>query len=248
MEVIGIIDTNKYKIQELEWDTNFFNVNCAKVILKKEIDKEEFKNINEYIKENKIKFVTIQNDNNNETNNKLLGSIKGVYLADVNIQFVKKVNKKQDNNIENNIRISNNLPENINILDISNSSFIYSRFLRDNHFKNGNQVYKEWAKNSFNKKDKFFCYYNIDGKTIGFILFKKDDKNTIIVELMAIEQKYRNKGIGTRLLNKLESYAVKEDIEYIKVGTQLNNIEAQNFYIKNNFKHLQNNSIYHWIK
>ena len=249
MEVICIIETQKYKIEKLIWDTNFFNINCAKIILKAEIDKEDIKKINQYIKRDKIQFLTIQNNNNNEINNIVIRNIKNIYLADVNIQFIKNVNKDHNSFIENYIKISNNVEEDNNILEISKSAFIYSRFLRDTRLKNGNQVYKEWAKSAFNRKDKFFCYYNTNNKTEGFIIFSVDKVNScIIIELMAIEKEYRNKGIGTNLIKKLENYALKENINYIKVGTQLNNIEAQNFYIKNNFKHYQNNSIYHLIK
>ena len=248
-DVIYIIETQRYKIEKLTWDTEFFNINSARVILEKEIDKMDLKKIQLYIQENNIKFATIQNNNNNEANNNILGTWENVYLADVNLKLMKKVEEKYRNYINDNIKISNNLPEDNNILNISNSSFIHSRFLIDKKLKNGNQVYGEWAKNSFNRKDKFFCYYNTNNKIEGFIIFSVDNVNSsIIIELMAIEKEYRNKGIGTSLVKNLENYALKENISYIKVGTQLNNIEAQNFYIKNNFKHYQNNSIYHLIK
>ena len=247
--MVYIIETQKYKIEKLIWDTKFFNINSAKVILKKEIEKTDLNKIQNYIKENNIDFVTIQNNNNNEINNNVLGTWKNLYLADINVQFIKKIEEMHKNYINENIKISNDLPEDNNILNISKSSFVYSRFLIDEKLKNGNQVYEEWAKNAFNRKDKFFCYYNTDKKTEGFVIFSIDDiKRCIFIELMAIEEKYRNKGIGTSLINKLENYALKENINYIKVGTQLNNIEAQNFYIKNNFKHYKNNSIYHLIK
>ena len=38
----------------------------------------------------------------------------------------------------------------------------------------------------------------------------------------------------------------KNNLSEIHVGTQLNNIKAQNFYIKCGFKHINNNSVYHW--
>lgn len=248
MEVIYIINTKKYEIQELIWDTKFFGINCAKITLKEKINRDDIKKIEKYIEENKIQFATIQNDNNNETNNNTLKLLKNTYLADVNIQFIKKINNKFEEYINNNIEISNNFPEDINILDISDNAFIYSRFLTDDKLKNGNKVYREWAKNSFNKHNKFFCCYNINKKTEGFIIFKVDSfTNSIIIELIAISEEHRHSGIGSCLIKKLEAYAAQENIDYIKVGTQLNNIEAQNFYIKNNFKHIKNNSIYHLI-
>lgn len=58
--------------------------------------------------------------------------------------------------------------------------------------------------------------------------------------------KSNQNGIGTKLIQKIELFAIKNDIKEIQVGTQINNIKAQNFYVKCGFKHTANNSIFHW--
>ena len=68
----------------------------------------------------------------------------------------------------------------------------------------------------------------------------------MFLELIAINEKTKGKGIGTKLIKALESFAIENSLHTINVGTQLNNIQAQNFYEKNGYKHIINNSIYHW--
>lgn len=58
--------------------------------------------------------------------------------------------------------------------------------------------------------------------------------------------KNNQNGVGTQLIEQIELYALKNNLSEIHVGTQLNNIKAQNFYIKCGFKHINNNSVYHW--
>jgi dTDP-4-amino-4,6-dideoxy-D-galactose acyltransferase len=48
------------------------------------------------------------------------------------------------------------------------------------------------------------------------------------------------------MLSEIENFAIKNNIEKISVGTQVNNIKAQNFYVKCGFMHMENNSVYHW--
>lgn len=99
--------------------------------------------------------------------------------------------------------------------------------------------------NSFNKNDKYFLRYQIHGKTYGFILFSIN-QIFVTIELIAIDRGYQKIGIGEILLNSLEDYSRKISKKVIKVGTQIENLSAINFYIKNNYKLMSCNSIYHY--
>ena len=64
----------------------------------------------------------------------------------------------------------------------------------------------------------------------------------------AVNRKHKGNGIGHELINGIENFAEKNKLKRIKVGTQLNNISAQNFYENCGFKHVANHSIYHlWL-
>lgn len=334
---------NRYFLKYLKWDTDFFKIKSAKLVLKNEILNKDIERIKRKIKQEQYEFITVVNENNNINNNKLIYRLGNVFLADVNIQFkkyirttesIKKSNyqefytnenafviknvsrsflndnknnsiKKNSNNnqnynseirkitnnnefkescynnqknnnenkksgynnntIYNNITnindrsnriytvgtkekiiIKNNLELKEEILEISQKEFKCSRFIEDDNLIKPNEVYLEWSKNSFGRKDKYFAYYEKDNRIEGFILFSINSSTLdIIIELIAIKNEMQSKGVGSFLLKSIEEYAKKNSIKFLRVGTQLNNIKAQNFYIKNGFKHISNNSIYH---
>lgn len=236
--------SEKYEIKELKWDSDFFGVKSAKIVLKKEVDENDINEIIDKVKKESYEFITINNLNNNDTNNYYLQKIKNIFLADVNIQLVKNI-KEVDYDLDSHIVIKNNMEYNSELLKISKESFIYSRFYNDKRLKNSENIYVNWTENAFNQKDKFFCVYKNKDIIAGYTLFSTENEN-LIIELIAVNKEVQTKGIGSELIKSLAKYAYENNLKEIHVGTQLNNINAQNFYIKNGFKHCTNNTIYHW--
>lgn len=238
-----MLENKKYSIRFLDWDTEMFEKKSVKIILNEEILIEDLNNIKEYINNNDYEFITFENKNNLEKNNIILSNLNNIFLADVNIQFAKRIRaiEKKDRNDE--VKIKNSFNYNEDIVNISKNAFKNSRFIFDDNLNdNKYNVYSEWVKNAFKKEDKYFCYYE-EKKILGYVLFSIHS-NSITIELIAA--KSNNKGIGTKLMNQIEEFALKNNINTLNVGTQLNNLNAQNFYEKNGFKHIANNSIYHW--
>lgn len=247
-------NNDRFSLGFLEWDTEFFGVNSAKLVLKNEILNKDIENIENQISLNGYEFVTVVNVNNNAHNNKLIYRLGDVFLADVNVQFEKCINVMElecDENLgvnedEGKVVVSNNVSFNEDMLDISQSEFRYSRFLVDKNLINSDDVYLEWTRNSFGREDKFFACYEKENRVDGFVIFSFGDKvSTLRIELIAVRSEVQGNGIGSVLLRSIEEYASRNLVHSIRVGTQLDNIRAQNFYIKNGFKHIYNNSIYH---
>lgn len=234
-----------YEIIPLQWDTDEFKVKSCKVILKDTITNADLNKLKQAILENNYEFVTIFNEHNNEHNNYILSTLNNIALADVNIQLEKSV---QDVFEESNIIIENNVKFDNQIIQIAKETFIYSRFFADSRLpKNKYDIYANWAKNSFMKEDKYFSICKVEEKTVGFIIFSIDkEHNVIVIELVATDAKLKNQGIGTKLIRKLEQFSFKNDIKRLVLGTQINNIGAQNFYIKNGFRPKGITSVYHW--
>lgn len=239
---------NKYEIKKLEWDTDFFGVNSAKVILNNDINKKDIDEIIKYLKDNNYVFITIQNRNNNDNNNYILKDLNNIFIADVNIQFTKKIDVNIKNDVDNKISIQNNVPYIEDIEKIASTSFIYSRFTNDKNLRNGDKVYCKWVSNSFQNQDKYFALYKENNNITGFLLFSLENES-LVIELIAVDSKLKHKGIGKKLINSIEVFSKNNNIKNINVGTQVNNINAQNFYINCGFKHKENHSIYHlWLK
>lgn len=237
------VNNGKYTIKELEWDTNYFGVKSAKVVLNDTINEKDIKNIKKEIK--KYQFITIQNSNNNNENNKVLGSLN-CFLVDVNVQFEKKLDNKRTI-VDRNIIIENNCKEKKELLLIAKDAYVYSRFINDKNleFNKSKLLYYNWLKNSFNKNDKYISYYKEKNKYLGYCLFHIENSSECVIELIATDNNIQGKGIGTKLLESVDNYCLKNNIKTIKVGTQLDNIKAQNFYIKNKYIISCYNSIYH---
>lgn len=236
-----------YECKELQWDTDYFNVNSARVNINGIIDKHEQFKVLEFC--NKYDFVTISNMGNIKENNYWIGNSTNAFLTDINIQFAKilpnKVNYANDK-----VDILNNLTFDEQILDIAKKSFNYSRFFND--FKlpedQAKNVYIQWTKCAFNNKDKYFVISKDKENAQGFILFSFSGDDSII-ELIAVDQKYQGKSIGRALINTMESFVTSIGINKIKVGTQVNNVSAMQFYNAMGFKYVGCTSIYHlWNK
>ena len=240
-------NNKKYDIVFLDWDTKKFGKKSANIYLYEKIDIKDINDIKDNIIKENYEFVTIQNCGNSVENNIAISHFPGAFLADVNVQFIK--NLKDVSKSENNekIEIENNFNYDKSLVDIVKNAFKDSRFIVDTKLSNGDEVYTEWVVNAFNQSDKYFCYHKA-GQIDGFILFSiNDEEKSVFLELIAINENTKGKGIGTKLIRVLENFAIENKIYTINVGTQLNNIQAQNFYEKNGYKHITNNSIYHWF-
>lgn len=233
--------TSNYNVQRLEWDSTFFGLECGRLNLTDNVTEEEIKNIKDQIKD--YTFVSIWNCNNRHKNNQWIGKETNAFLADVNIQFFKKINTgKKDKSVI----ISNHYPFDQEVLSIAENAYSHSKFIKDKKLKErgGERVYTEWIKNAFEKEDKYFLILK-EKETAGYILFLMTQDEAVI-ELIATNECYRGQGIGRRMIQALEKFLVDHQIEKLNVGTQLDNIGAVNFYHHCGFDEVARHSVWHW--
>jgi len=235
------VKTDSVSIKELKWDTDFFGVSCAKVILYKSLLQEEWDIVKSSF--DKYQFISIENKNSDSTNAQLIGRSTLSFLADVNIQFLKKI--EEQNILPKDITIHIALEKNDYILNLA--VFQFSKFIEDPELlkRGGAQVYNNWLNSSFNKPDKYFALHNDDhGKIDGFVLFNFRD-DSCVIELIAVSKEKKKSGIGTALFNAVEYSAKEHGCNEIKVGTQARNIGAINFYHKCGCRQVGCHQIYH---
>ncbi|MBO0442876.1 hypothetical protein ACOXU5_08660 [Vagococcus fluvialis] len=237
---------SNFSIEPLLWEKNFFNVASCKLILNDSIEDSDLIEINKKIID--FEFITIQNINNRISNNTMLKKIP-CYLIDVNVQFVfEKKSSYVEINQEQFICIENLKQEEIKeIENIIRNSFNYSRFFDEKKLPISRyHIYVEWFKNSISDNEKkIIINKNEFGKITSFVIFNTSHVGTIQIELICSIEK----GMGTKLINELKRVLYEDsNLTKIIVGTQINNISAQNFYIRNGFLHNHNDSIYHLWK
>lgn len=189
-----------YEIIELNWDTDFFGVKSAKLNLNNEINEKEIEDIKNEIQEKEYEFITINNKNNNDKNNFMLQKLNNIFLADINVQFLKRINDTKEFQRNDKIKIENEFNYEKQLLEIAKENFIYSRFYNDKNLRKDKNVYVEWTRNAFGKNDKYFCIYEQENNILGYSLFSIEDNN-IIIELIVIngkQQAKRNRNIANK--------------------------------------------------
>lgn len=226
---------------DLEWDTKYFGVKSAKAILYKPLLPLQWSELKLLFCG--YQFVSIENRNSEPVNAQLIGKDSNAFLADVNIQFSKKIYSHNDN--IHNVTLHETLKQNEQILQLTD--FQYSKFTEDPELlkRGGDQVYYQWVLNSFEKLNKSFSISR-DGKgNINGFLLHSYSENYCTVELIAVSRDVQLCGVGTSLFQSVENSALTKGCRRIKVGTQVRNIGAINFYHKMKYMQVGCHQIYH---
>lgn len=232
---------NAVTFSELKWDTDYFGITSAKAILHSPLTLNEWNNLKTRFKD--YQFISIINQNSEPVNAQMIGNDTSAFLADVNIQFEKRV--FGINEIPKNVTIHQSLERNEQILEIAD--FQFSKFTDDSELakRGGYNVYHRWLLNSFNKQEKFYVLSNNEnGNLNGFLLHSYSD-NVCVIELIAVSQKVTKSGIGTSMFRALEHEAQQQKVKKIKVGTQLRNLGAINYYHKVGCRQVGCHQVYH---
>lgn len=134
------------------------------------------------------------------------------------------------------------------IKKISSNSFTQSRFFKDKNIniKIAKKIKFLWVDNFFKgKRADYMFIKEINDKPIGFLLLKKFNKN-FIIDLIAVEKKYRGKRIASELLRYCEYYLLKNSNSFkITALTQSLNFASYKLYKKNNYKIKNRSYVYH---
>jgi ribosomal protein S18 acetylase RimI-like enzyme len=208
-------------VENLSWDSNFFEIRVSKIVLEKEIS-----SIDEDIPYDLIYLIsasssvpTIKNFTSSFTQGKVL--------------FEKEMGNVSDK------------PHNIysfSDLELSSSSLYslayesgrYSRFNLDTKFseKNFIQLYQAWVEASCHSNFATdVLVYRVKKEPLGFVTFSIKEKKATI-GLIAVKPDFQGKGIGSALLNGVENALVKQGCNSLIIPTQLINKQACSFYEK----------------
>jgi len=220
----------------LEWDSNFFNkpsyildINKSNLI---PTHKMKYKIINKL----KKAFVSVKIDASvNYKVIKFLQECGFKYIdTEVELEYINKYNPVIHTKINKNIiveKVSTN--QKLPYKKLGNS-FSLTRFHTDDNIndKLADKLWVEYLKNfkSSNKKNMFIARYK---KSIVGVILINIDKETNIANLffVAVLKEFQGLGVGQTLIQQvINKYSPKYKLT---TGTQVKNINALNFYIKN---------------
>lgn len=238
------IENDNYRFKKLIWDTEHLGLDTFELLLKNNLDENEIQQI-KFIFDIKG-LIYIKNLTKNRENSKFIGLFTSAVLYDTNVFFKCKLQKddklaltKYDYNICSTLRI-----------DIEEfAGYDYSRFNKDIAFKEKSRtnIYSEWIKNAQSVDSKKFLTLEIKNVVLGYVLYSINE-TFYTIELISIKKEHESIGLGTILIEYIKQEALKNNIYEIFVGTQISNIKALNFYIKNGFYIVSTTDIYHWWK
>lgn len=232
-------------IDELDWDSNYFNLRCGKVDLAEEdIDSDALSDLLSCI--NQFDFVSIRCAGNFVETNYRITSELHARLVDINIQLSKSIEHMQEP-LDFRIIPSWDLDEDLFLqMRVLEEDYMYSKFVRDPHMRSRDafNVYNEWIANSRYFDDKYFAIKLAEGKVAGFTLFRLSD-NDITLELVKVNEGFRGCGIASELMRGINHFGSLRGCEVARVGTQLDNLPAINMYHKMGFREVSRTFVYH---
>ena len=227
------------RLKYLEWDSEFFNKEIYRLDLEKGINLEELNSITQKIKCDLL-YLFLKQELSTQSN-------ENFFLADKKIIFEKNIDPTEHQTISPSIIPTYVLTSHLHELALL--SGIYSRFKLDTRldFKFGD-LYKLWIEKSVSREMASEVFVYKEGEVdVGFVTIKKNE-NIGIIGLIAVNEMYHSKNIGSLLLQAVEYWCLNNDINIIEVATQLDNNKACHFYRKNGFDVKQIDYIYHYYK
>lgn len=105
------------------------------------------------------------------------------------------------------------------------------------------QIYVSYLKKVLKSHESVVLVYEIENKVVGYLIAEesllppvyKEEKVGTVVEI-CVTEKHRNKGIGEKLLAKIEKWFISRDITTIECVISNFNEISKGFWFKNKYK------------
>lgn len=160
----------------------------------------------------------------------------GWQLVDTNVQMEKMTSRLYQNQpAETMFRLARQQDED-QVAGIARSSFVCSRWHRDSKINNelADKIKEEWARNYWRgRRGQYMVVAEVEGRVVGFNQLIKRDNGVLAIDLIAVNEKYRGKGIASGMI----AFAVANcgPMTKMVVGTQLANIASLKMYQRSGF-------------
>lgn len=210
-------------IKRLDWDSNFFGYEVG-----------EIENESDFSESENYHLIVLKQKREEEI--EIEGFIKS--FQETKVVFNKKLEKNSLKFFENSIiDFDDEVIDKEFLYSLAFESGKFSRFRLDSNFPKHKfeLLYTKWVDNSINKQfaDKIFYVKEIDD-IVGFVTLKNNNKFSTI-GLIAVSENYQGRGLGKKLLLRVEEYCISQNIFEVKIPTQKENKAACHFYNKTGY-------------
>lgn len=224
-------------IKELKWDSAFFRKKIGEIVIASP-KPSRIKEILREIERGEFDYLTCKIRSHNASLNRLLESA-GFYLTDIGVTLAAKTGAFLQRNLSGDLIIGGSIREagcrDIPMLkSMSKSLFTESRYYSDPFFskKEADRLYQIWVENSVKGRAADITYC-IPMK--GFITCRKSAGNKGAIILIGIKKDCRGKGLGAALVGEAMKWFMRQEVTLVTVRTQLKNLDALNFYLRQGF-------------
>ncbi len=236
-------------IQRKDWDSQFFDFNIYSTLVKN-LNSELIKEIDDAANRYNVKL--LYHFENEDSSNKECLEANDFKFIQNKLFLIKDIEIDNYSKLKdfNNIGIFESDIDKIEDLYLISTPLIkLSRFYQDDNIPKNKvkELYTTWINNSLTGKyaDKVFVYRK-NNSIIGFCAIQKNCvSKEIKISLIAVNEEYRNKSIGSNLLRYCFNYYSNMGYKKCFVSTQMDNLSAVKFYVKNGFTKLKSEIVYH---
>lgn len=169
---------------------------------------------------------------------------QGFYVIDTNIQL--SASGKIHHAEKTLVRFAEPDDEN-EVRSMARCSFAHNRFHRDPEISDfvASKIKEEWAGNYFSgNRGKWMIVAEEQGAVQGFLQLLKRDEQTIIIDLVAVAQESRGRGLAKAMIS-YSTQACLESPGEIQTGTQIANTASLGLYLSLGFRIISASYVLH---
>jgi dTDP-4-amino-4,6-dideoxy-D-galactose acyltransferase len=224
-------------IEQASWDTKFYGYQVGKITIEDQFTESDLALLREKSKAYKVVYVFSSSP----------VSLLEPFIKDVKVMFEKHLSEPLIP--ESDLVEFNSAIHSYDQLEaIALKTGVFSRFKLDKNFNQGEyeKLYSEWIKKSVQKiiADHIFIKL-IENRIVGFISMRYTGQNMAEIELVAVADEYRGKGLARKFINHCDAFTLQSGRSTITVPTQEFNEPAMNLYLKTGFNIKNKTYTYH---
>jgi len=169
----------------------------------------------------------------------------GFRLIDTNVRFEKPAETPTSITGDSQLRFAEARDREA-VVDLARRSFLFTRFHQDPLIakKTADEIKAQWAGNFFNgQRGDRMAVAIVESKLVGFALLETRGAENVVIDLIAVDEDYRRRGIAAELIAFVESQFAPRGIA---VGTQVANLPSVRLYEKLGFRLADAQYVFHF--
>jgi ribosomal protein S18 acetylase RimI-like enzyme len=172
-----------------------------------------------------------------------LAETNGYRLVNVNVTLCQSVGSRETKHALR-LATSADIPA---LEDLAAKSHTDTRFFNDGRFpiERCEQMYRIWVRKCVEQPRKAVIVAHADGAIAGYSAVGHGENDTAAIELIAVAETHRGKGIGEKLVNGSLAWMAERGVRDAYVRTMGHNVTAQRLYQRCGFRTSSTSLYYH---